>query len=289
MIRINVKRFVEDKEFEIVGVSYIGTPKSNTAMFMTRKVGHLLSELDKVDECLVFAENGMEVPKTLIEKHAFHFSDHPQLSYVEVTTLFEEERFVLEKKSKFHLTMDGYYLNEDVEIPEDAYIEPGCVIGPDVQIGEKAIILAGTIIRHASIGNSFLANQNAVIGANGFTMTEDEIGNNVEVGSNNNISCGSAGDTILEDNVKLDTLIHVGHDVHLHRNVEVTAGVTIGGFVEAEEGAYIGIGSILRNRIDIGEKCVIGMGSNVTKSVEPKVVVVGNPAKPFTKSYNYSK
>ena len=158
-------------------------------------------------------------------------------------------------------------------------------------------ILAGAVIRRSIIGDCFIANEHAVVGANGFTMADDEdgnkyriptmgrviIGNNVEIGSHNNISCGSGGDTVIEDNVKLDSLIHVGHDVHLHKNVEVTAGVTFGGFVNAEEGTYVGVGSVLRNRITLGEHSFIGMGSNVTKSVEAGVVVAGNPAKPFNK------
>ena len=105
----------------------------------------------------------------------------------------------------------------------------------------------------------------------------------MEIGTQNNVSCGSAGDTIIEDNVKTDSLIHIAHDNHLHKNVEVTAGVTFAGFVEAGEGAYIGVGSVLRNRITLGERSFVGMGSNVTRSVEAGTVVAGNPAKPFVK------
>ena len=296
-MRLNVNRVVSEKSFDIVGMSYIGAPRSNTAMFITKKVEHLLSSLEEVRECLVFAESGIEVSDSLSEKHAFRFSDKPQLDYARFSNQFAEERFEEEKKLRVIHAQGGYSYTEDVVIPDDAYIEPGCMIGPDVQIGRNARILAGAVIRRAAIGDNFIANEHAVVGANGFTMAEDEdgnkiriptlgkvrIGNNVEIGSHNNISCGSGGDTVLDENVKLDSLIHVGHDVHLHRNVEVTAGVTIGGFVNAGEGAYIGVGAVLRNRINLGDHCFIGMGSNVTKSVDPGVVVAGNPAKPFVK------
>lgn len=296
-MRLSVSRIVPGKNFDVIGMSYIGAPRSNTAMFITKKVEHLLDALNEVSDCLVFAEEGIVVTESLANLHAFSFSRKPQLEYANFANQFAEERFKEEKTLVFRIQPSGCYVSTDVEIPKDAYIEPGCVIGPDVQLGKNARILAGSIIRRSTIGDNFIANENASVGTNGFTMAEDEegnkiriptlgrviIGNNVEIGSHNNISCGSGGDTILEDNVKLDSLIHIGHDVHLHKNVEVTAGVTFSGFVDAGEGAYIGVGSVLRNRINLGEHSFIGMGSNVTKSVEAGIVVAGNPAKPFCK------
>lgn len=297
MIKFNVNRIVKEKNFFIEGMSYAGTPKSNTAMFVTKKVEYLLNTLESVDKCLIFVEDGCIVPECVANKHAFYFSKNPQLAYARLAELFYEEQFAEEKKLKFILKDYGSYISEDVDIPEDAYIESGCVIGPNVQIGKNARILAGAVIRRSIIGDGFIANEHAVIGANGFTIAEDEDGNKiriptlgrviigdyVEVGSHNNISCGLGGDTVLEDHVKLDSLIHIGHDVHLHKNVEVTAGVTLGGFVDVGEGSYIGVGSVIRNRIMIGSHCFIGMGSNVTKKVESGMVVVGNPARPFNK------
>ena len=166
-MEFNVARIVEGKTFNIVGMSYIGAPRHNTAMFITKKVAFLLEALYSVKECLVFAEYGMDVPNQLAEKHAFCFSEKPQLAYARFAARFAEERFSEEKKIAFRLTPGGYYLSDDVRIPEDAYIEPGCVIGPDVQLGANARLLAGTVIKHSTVGDNFLSNQYAVIGANG--------------------------------------------------------------------------------------------------------------------------
>lgn len=296
-MRFEVCRIVPEKYFEITGVSYIGEPHSNTAMFITKKVEHLLNALCSVSECLIFVENGVEVSDSLREKHAFFFSKKPQLEYAKFAAEFAKERFKEEKKLRFNLMPGGYYQSEDSEISKDVYIEPSCVIGPDVQIGTNAKILAGCVIRRSTIGSNFLANEYAVIGSNGFTMAEDEgenkyriptlgrvvIGNNVEVGAHDNISCGSGGDTVIEDNVKIDALVHLGHDAHIHENVEITAGGIIGGFDELGDHAYVGINAALRNRINIGENAIIGMGSTVTKSVDANITVAGNPARIFEK------
>jgi UDP-3-O-[3-hydroxymyristoyl] glucosamine N-acyltransferase len=297
-MEFNVERIVPGKSFFIKGTSYIGRPRSNTAMYITKKVEHLLSVLNDVKECLIFAEKSILVSEELEQKHAVVLCDRPQCEYAKFANLFEQERIKEESKFKYVLQEGGYYVSEDVTIPSDAYIEPNCVIGPDVHIGANARILAGSTIKYTTVGNGFLSNQYAVIGANGFTMADDEngnklriptlgrviIGNRVEVGVHDNISCGSAGDTIIEDCVKLDAFVHIGHDAHLHKNVEITAGAIIGGFDELEDYSYVGLNSTLRNRISLGENAFIGMGSTVTKSVDANVTVVGNPAKPFVKS-----
>ena len=158
-------------------------------------------------------------------------------------------------------------------------------------------MLSGSVIKNAVIGDYFVCNENAVIGSEAFTMTSDEHGNRyripslgkviigdyVEIGANNNITCGSCGDTIIGDYVKLDALIHIAHDTHLENNVEITAGAILGGFAEAGEGAYIGLNACLRNRIRIGEGALIGMGSTVTKNIAAHVTAAGNPARLFNK------
>lgn len=293
----NVKNIIPEYDFVIKGMSYIGNPQPNTAMFITRKVGHLLANLEDVAECLVFAETGVIIEEYLRMKNCFVVVDNPQMEYAKFANMFYNAKFQNDKKRKYTLTQEGYYIGENVHIGENAYIEPGCLIGHDVVIGKNVCLFSGVKIKNAIIGDNFIANEGAVIGAFGFTMTEDEngnkiripslgkvvIGDNVEVGALNNISCGSGGNTVIEDFVKLDALIHIAHDVHLKTNVEITAGAVLGGFVNVGEYGYIGLNACLRNRITIGESSLIGMSSAVTKNVLKDDTVAGNPARVFEK------
>ena len=77
--------------------------------------------------------------------------------------------------------------------------------------------------------------------------------------------------------------MYIGHDVHLHRNVDITAGGIIGGLDKLGEHSYVGINAVLRNRITVGANAIIGMGSTVTKSVEAGITVAGDPARLFEK------
>lgn len=161
----------------------------------------------------------------------------------------------------------------------------------------KLSAYAGTVIKNAMIGDNFVSNEYAVVGAYGFTMINGDdgnkiriptlgkvhIGNNVEIGTHDNISCGSAGNTQIDDNVKIDALVHIGHDAHIGKNTEVTAGSIIGGFVDIGENVFIGINSCVRNRKTIGNNTVVGMGSVVVKNVKKDCTVIGNPAEQLVK------
>lgn len=289
--------FVDGCGFPVNGVSYGGAPRSHTALYITAKVANLLAGLYEVENCVVFVQTGMEIPKPLQAKHFFVFSDLPQLAYARLADEFSQQREQRERGLRYEFRQPGYSISETARIGDDAYIEPGVVIGHDVVIGDRARILAGAIIKHAIIGDDFTCNEGAVVGTYSFTMADDEAGNkyripalglvrigdHVEIGANNNVACGSCSDTVLEDYVKLDALVHVGHDVHLCKDVEITAGATIAGFVTVGEHAYFGVNSCFRNRISIGENAIIGMGSTVTKSVDAGVTVAGNPARLFVR------
>lgn len=293
-MQYDVSRIDTDYHFNITGVSYIGNPRSNTVMYIGRKIAEQLKKLESVEQCLVFAEKGIEVPADLRKRHAIFLVENPQLEYAKLA--IQLERMQAEEDKKYgYSDSEGSYISETAVIGEGAYMEPGCFIGHHVIIGGNAVLLKGTVVKNAVIGDRFLANEYAVIGANGFTIAEDEesnkmripslgrviIGNDVEVGAHNNVSRGSGGDTVLDDYVKLDAFVHIGHDAHLMKNVEVTAGGIVGGYDTVGEKAFLGLNAALRNRIEIGDRALLGMGAVVTKSVAKDTVVAGNPAKMF--------
>ena len=286
----DISETIIKNNFNVTGASYIGHPLDNTVMFITNKICNLLDNLKGIKNCLIFAEDGMDVPVDYISNNYFVFTSTPQRDYAIFVSEFAKKKEEQNRKRKYSLEEGGYYIGEGVHLGDECYIEPMCLIGHDVVIGNNARIYSGTVIKNAVIGDNFIANENSVIGAYGFTMTEDKhndliriptlgkviIGDNVEIGSHDNISCGSGGNTIIEDNVKLDTQVHVGHDAYLHKNVEVTAGAIIGGFVEIYEKSFIGINATLRNRIILGDASRVSMGSVVTRNVDSNQTVSGN-------------
>lgn len=279
----------------IRGVSYIGNPKSNTAMFIAQKVGYLTDRLYSVEHCMVFADKCICFSEELKKRHMVIQSDHPQREYAEFVTEFYREKVRRDRKRKYTLCDGGYYLGENTTIGKNVYIDVGCVIGHDVVIGSDAEIHANSVIKNAVIGDHFILREGAVIGGEGFTLTKDEnnnwyripsvgnviIGNNVEIGMHGCIARGTADATYIDDYVKIDAVVYVGHDAHIGSNTEISSGGIIGGYVKTESDVSIGFNACIRNRLEIGDNSVVGMGATVVKSVDCNTTVIGNPARKY--------
>ncbi len=126
---------------------------------------------------------------------------------------------------------------EDVVIGDNCYIGPGCVIGRGCEIGAGSRLLANvTIVRSVVMGERCLIHPGSVIGSDGFgnAMSAEgwvkvpqlggvRIGNDVEIGANTTIDCGAVGDTVLEDGVRLDNLVHIAHNCRIGAHTAMAA------------------------------------------------------------------
>lgn len=76
----------------------------------------------------------------------------------------------------------------------------------------------------------------------------------------------------------------VGHDVEIADFASLMPGVHISGDVILGEGVYLGVGSVVINKVSVGAWSVVGAGAVVTADVPPGVVTVGVPARPIKKN-----
>ena len=296
-MNFNVKELDPAYDFAVTGASYAGAPRSNTVMYISKKVERLLANLSSAADCLVFAEDSITVPEELQKKHCFVMTPNPQAAYAEFLIRETASDEAEEQLKSYTLTEGGYYVGENVRIGENARIEPGVLLGHGVVIGRDAVILAGAVIKHAVIGDHFYCNENAVVGENGFVMADDRngdkvriptigkvrIGDYVEIGAMDGICRGSAGDTVLEDHVKLSALCQIAHDARIGKNTEITGGCAVGGFAVIGEGCFLGLRAAVKNRVTIGRNCTVGMGAVVIRDVADGLTVCGNPARPLIK------
>lgn len=296
-MEFNVKTIDPSYDFTVTGASYAGKPRGNTVMYVSKKVERLLRNLREVSQCLVFVEDTVVIPEGLSAKHCFVRTANPQAAYAALLLRESARDDQEERRRKYTLTEGGYTIGENVVVGENARIEPGVLLGHDVVIGRNAVILAGAVIKHAVIGDNFYCNENAVVGENAFVMAEDEagdkfriptlgrvlIGDDVEIGALDGICRGSAGDTVIEDHAKLSALCQISHDASIGRNTEITGGCAVGGFTRIGAHCFLGLRSAIKNRVTVGNDCVIGMGSVVLHDVPDGLTVCGNPARPLLK------
>ena len=230
----------------------------------------------------------------LCSKKAYIFVEHPRLALLNLIKTFwvgvEEPADYLGAHS---------YIDPTAKLGPNVVIGRFCTIGANVEIGEGTIIGNNTTIMHAKIGNRCQIGSAVTIGGEGFGFEDDEgavhtfphiggiiIGNDVRIGSSTCIDRASLGNTMIQDNVKIDNLVHIAHNVNIGRNSKVVAMSIIGGSTNIGENVWVAPGSSIRDWINIGDDVLIGMGAVVTKDVSNNEAIVGNPAKQIRKTGN---
>ncbi|MCC6341965.1 MAG: UDP-3-O-(3-hydroxymyristoyl)glucosamine N-acyltransferase [Bryobacterales bacterium] len=206
-------------------------------------------------------------------------------------------------------------IGEDVELGEGVSIGPNAVLGKGVQVGQRSRIGAGCVlgsrvslgqdcILHANvtlyddieIGDRAILHSGCVLGADGFgfVLTGDRyekfpqvgrvrIGHDVEVGANSTIDRAALGVTWIGDGVKLDNMVHVGHNCRLGKHVVVAAQTGFSGGVVVEDYAVIGGKVGIGDKARIESRAVLGSGCGVltSKVIRGGEVVWGTPARPL--------
>lgn len=153
---------------------------------------------------------------------------------------------------------------------------------PDNEIHPTAIIHPSTVMGK---GNKIGAY--SVIGGRGEIRDASDFQGIVHIGDNNTISelvtiqrpQVKGQKTAVGDNNLIMAHSHIGHDAIILDHCEISTGTIIGGYARIDKGVRIKLGCTIRNRIKIGEKAIIGMGSNVVNNVLTNTLVCGNPAK----------
>ena len=82
----------------------------------------------------------------------------------------------------------------------------------------------------------------------------------------------------LGEQCVVNTLASVDHECELAAAVHLCPGANLGGHVKVGTGAWVGIGSTVRDSVSLGEWCFIGAGAAVVKDVPSNVLVFGVPA-----------
>ena len=196
-------------------------------------------------------------------------------------------------------------IGKNVTIGPFSVIEAGVIIGDDSNIGSHTVIDQKTsigknckifsnihIYHGTNIGDNAIIHSGTVIGSDGFGFVTDQdinhkipqngyviIGNNVEIGANCAIDRGTIGDTIIEDQCKLDNHVHLAHNVRLGKGCLLTAAVTIAGSVEVGEfcifAGHVGVAP----HVKIGARSVLAAKTGVSKSLTGGKVYAGMPAR----------
>lgn len=179
-------------------------------------------------------------------------------------------------------------IGPNTSIGSGAYIAPGVLIGRNCRIGANTVLLEGTVI-----GDDTSVGPNCTIGYVGFGYAREQdgspvlvphsggvlIGSHVDIGANTCIDRGTLNDTIIEDHVKIDNLVHIAHNCRIEKGAFVIATAILCGGVQIGPRAWVAPNASVREQLRVGADAVVGLASTVVKHVPDGATVVGSPAR----------
>lgn len=183
-------------------------------------------------------------------------------------------------------------IEQGAVIGDNAIIGANCFIGQQSKIGEHTQLWANVSIYHnVEIGHHCLIQSGTVIGSDGFGYANDRgrwikipqtggvlIGNHVEIGANTCIDRGALDPTVIEDNVIIDNLCQIAHNVHIGTGTAVAGGVVMAGSLKVGRYCLIGGASVINGHMEICDKVTItGMGMVMRPITEPGIYSSGIP------------
>jgi UDP-3-O-[3-hydroxymyristoyl] glucosamine N-acyltransferase len=193
----------------------------------------------------------------------------------------------------------------DVEIGAHAVIEAGAqigagtiiaanaTIGTNVTVGEQCRIGANSSLETCVVGDRVTIQAGARIGTAGFGFAPHPerhravpqlgrvlIGNDCTIGANTCVACGSGHDTVIGNNVWIDNLCQIAHNVEVGDGSILVGQVGVAG--SAKMGRFVQIGGQagVAGHVSVGDQVRIGAKSGVMGDVEAGSTIIGQPAIP---------
>jgi len=172
-----------------------------------------------------------------------------------------------------------------------AHIGPAAVVGPQAHVGEDARVGEATVLKPRAmlgdgcrIGARGIVHAGAVIGADGFGFAPARegdqarwekieqlgavlIGDDVEIGANTCVDRGALEDTVLEDGVKLDNLVQIGHNVRVGAHTAFAGCVGVAGSARIGRHCTAGGGAIILGHLEIVDHVHITAATVITRSI----------------------
>ena len=189
----------------------------------------------------------------------------------------------------------GVTVGPHVVMEAGVVVGEGAIIGAQTVLGERVCIGAHTRLAprvtvgfDCSLGKRCIVHSGVVIGADGFGFAPVDgrwekieqlgavlIGDDVEIGANTCIDRGALGNTILEDGVKLDNLIQIGHNVKVGRHSAMAGCAGVAGSATIGAHCTLGGAAIVLGHLTLADHVSISAASVVTRSIHQAGLYTG--------------
>jgi UDP-3-O-[3-hydroxymyristoyl] glucosamine N-acyltransferase len=172
-------------------------------------------------------------------------------------------------------------VHPEAVIDQHAVIGPLCVVERGARVGAFSVLKSRvTLGEDCVVGERCILHSGVVIGADGFGFATNDgtwekieqlgavqIGNDVEIGANTCIDRGALQDTVIEDGVKLDNLVQIGHNVRVGRHTAMAGCAGVAGSAVIGAHCTVGGGAVVLGHLTIADHVNISAATVVTRSI----------------------
>jgi UDP-3-O-[3-hydroxymyristoyl] glucosamine N-acyltransferase LpxD len=215
------------------------------------------------------------------------FLDNPRYVFVNLANK------IFEKQKSMTWISPSAVISQTAKIGTRCYVGEYTVIGDGCKIGNDTIIYDKvTLVKDCIVGDRCVIHSGVTLGDDGFAFERDKkelhrfphfgkvlIGDDVEICANSHVAKGSLSDTVIGNGTKVDSLVHISHNVFVGKNCEITAGSVIGGSAEVGDSTWIGLNATLKDHVKVGNNVIVASGASVIHDVPSQDIVAGVPAK----------
>lgn len=288
---VDTNKYVPNSNLKVYRPASLDFPKNEAVMFVTEGFMKYADALEKCKDCLVFWPLNIELPLKIKNLHMIYPVNDPHREYCRF--FFDNNIINLPEQEKYEF-VNGAFIARTASIGDDCIIFPGAYIGGKVEIGNRVFIGSGVkLVGEIQIGNNVVIRENTVVGADGLSTDRNENGkaltmpqfggvvieDDVQIGALTVIARGAIDNTMIRRGTKIDNCSFISHNVQIGSDSFVVGETIMFGSSSTGERAYISGNATIRDGIHIGTEARVGMGAVVTKNVEDRAVVKGNPAR----------
>ncbi len=190
-------------------------------------------------------------------------------------------------------------IDPTARIAASAQVEAGAVVGAGAQLGERVWVGAGcylgdgvsigadtrlyplvTVYAACRLGARNIVHAGAVIGADGFGMAHEEgrwlklphigrvlVGDDVEIGANTTIDRGTVDDTVIEEGVKLDNQIQIGHNCRIGAHTAMAGCAGVAGSALIGRHCTVGAAAVILGHLSLCDGVHVSAGTVISRTI----------------------
>ena len=276
-----------DGDVQIQGVGTLKNGESNHISFLANRAYRKELPETGAGAVILKEEDADACPTNCL------VASDPYLAFARISALFDPRPAC---KPGIHASA---IVAESAKLGDGVSIGPNAVVGENCKLGDGCIVGPGTVLEEAcelgpscqlyanvslgygvKLGARVIVHPGAVIGADGFGIAfakgqwekvpqlgSVRIGDDCEIGANSCIDRGAIEDTVLEEDVRIDNLVQIAHNVWIGAHSALAGRVGIAGSTKIGKYCMFAGASGAAGHLEIADRTTVAAMSAVIRSI----------------------